>query len=171
MLGPSGVPIVEDVDQAQADPELAVLSAMAHGRDRDSDRALRIAMAAMTASAGLDEERARLYFDLVAASLSRAARKALQAMDPAKYVYKSEFAKHYIALGRTEGEAKGEARGEARGKAEGKTELITRQLRRRFGRLSAAVRAHLAAASSEQLDQIAERLLDASTLDEVFTDR
>jgi len=50
-------------------------------------------------------------------------------------------------------------------------ELTTRLLRRRFGRLSAAIRARLAAASPDQLDQIAERLLDAATIDEVFRDR
>ncbi len=92
-------------------------------------------------------------------------------MDAAKYVYKSEFAKHYIALGRNEGRNEGRTEGEARGAAKGKLELTTRLLRRRFGRLSAAVRDRLAAASPDQLDQIAERLLDASTLDEVFTDR
>jgi len=140
---------------------------MAHGRDADADRALRIAVAAMTASLQLDPDRSRLYGDLVAASLGAAARRELQAMDPSKYVYKSEFAKHYIALGRNEGRTEGEARGEAKGKLE----LTTRLLRRRFGRLSAAIRARLAAASPDQLDQIAERLLDAATIDEVFRDR
>jgi hypothetical protein len=43
------------------------------------------------ASLGLDADRSRLYFDLVLASLSEAARRELQTMDPAKYEYQSEL--------------------------------------------------------------------------------
>lgn len=67
VIGPSGVPEVTDEEAARADPELAVLSAMAHGHDADAHKALRIAVTAMTASVGLDQERLTLYFDLVAA--------------------------------------------------------------------------------------------------------
>ncbi len=160
VIGPSGVPVIEDESRARADPELAVLSAMAHGRSRNPSAALRVAIAAMGASAGLDPERSRLYFDLVAASLSDAARKALQAMDPAKYEFRSEFAKRYIALGKAEGEAMGETRGKA--------EILQRLLTRRFGPLPAAVRDRLDTASPEQLDQWAERFVDAANLDAVF---
>jgi hypothetical protein len=57
---------------------------MAHGRSHSSRKALQIAMAAMTASLRRDAERSTLYFNLVVSSLSEAARKILQAMDPAK---------------------------------------------------------------------------------------
>lgn len=92
-------------------------------------------------------------------------------MDPAKYEYQSEFAKHYIALGRAEGEARGIAEGRSEGRSEGKVELITRQLTRRFGLLPATFRERLAAASPAELDRCAERLLDATSLDDVFDDR
>ncbi|HET8696266.1 MAG TPA: hypothetical protein VFO94_02195 [Gammaproteobacteria bacterium] len=46
VLSPSGVPEVFDETLAQADPELAVLSAMAHGGDADPSKAARIALAA-----------------------------------------------------------------------------------------------------------------------------
>ena len=39
------------------------------------------------------------------ASLSEAARRELQTMDPAKYEYQSEFAKRYYAQGKLEGRA------------------------------------------------------------------
>jgi hypothetical protein len=61
VLGPSGVPEIVEETQAQADPELAVLSAMAHGRDRDATRSLRIAMVAQRVCHSLDMERARLF--------------------------------------------------------------------------------------------------------------
>jgi len=170
VVGPSGVPVVENRAHARSDPELAVLSAMAHGRDANSERALRIALVAMAASIELDAGRATLYFDLVAMSLSEAARKALREMDPAKYEYQSDFAKHYIAIGEAKGEAKGEARGEIKGEAKGKAELLERQLARRFGRLPAKARKRLAGATSKELDAYGERLLSVATLDEVFAE-
>ena len=48
--------------QAEADPELAVLSAMAHGKDADTHKSVRIATAAQLASLRLDASRARLVF-------------------------------------------------------------------------------------------------------------
>jgi hypothetical protein len=156
VLGPSGVPEVTDAAAACADPELAVLSAMAHGRDADAGKVLRIAVAAMAASVGLDVERSTLYFDLVGASLSEAARKALQSMDPAKYEYQSEFARRYVAKGRAEGTA------------EGKADLLLRQLALRFGPLAEDVVARVRAASMAELDIFAERVLTAPSLDAVL---
>jgi hypothetical protein len=168
VLGPSGVPVVTDEELARQYPELAVLSAMAHGKDADVERTVRIAAAAMVASVGLDVERSTLYFDLVEASLSEAARKALRSMDPAKYEYQSEFARHYFAQGRAEGEAEGEAKGRAEGKAEGKAEVVAKQLSLRFGTLPDSAQQRLRNASIAELDRIAERLLTAASLGEAL---
>jgi hypothetical protein len=152
VLRPSGVPEVIDELQACADPELAVLSAMAHGRDADAAKSVQIALAAQMASFGLDEDRSRLYFDLILSSLSEAARRALQTMDPAKYEYQSDFAKRYVAQGRSEGRAA----------------LVIRLLTLRFGPLANEVQGRIAAASIGELDAIGERLLTASTLQEAL---
>ena len=56
----------------------------------------------LDASAGLDRQRGLLYADLVDISLSIAARKALKAMDPAKYKYQGEFARRYYGQGQVE---------------------------------------------------------------------
>lgn len=172
VLAPSGVPEVTDEERARGDPELAVLSAMAHGRDRDTDRSVQIAVAAMAASIGLDAERSTLYFDLVVTSLSKAARKALQSMDPAKYEYQSEFARRYLALGRAEGEALGRAEGEALGRAEGEARgrvaLLLKQLALRFGPLSLEQVERVHTASLEELESFAERVISAGSLDEVL---
>jgi hypothetical protein len=61
VLRPSGLP--EVTDKAHADPELAVLSAMAHGKNTSIDTTVRITMAAHSAIAGLDEDRSKLYYD------------------------------------------------------------------------------------------------------------
>ena len=88
-------------------------------------------------------------------------------MDPAKYEFQSDFAKHYIALGRDEGKLEGKLEGNLQGRAE----LLARLLTRRFGVLPAATAARLASASVGELDAIGERLLDARSLDEVLSPR
>jgi hypothetical protein len=167
VLGPAGVPIVTSPAQAKADPELAVLSATSHGHGHP-ETAAQIAVAAMAASVGLDADRSRLYVDLVFASLSQAARKALQAMDPAKYEYQSSFAKRYVAKGRAKGRAEGEAKGEAKGEARGRAEMVLKLLTLKFGALTPSTKKRVASASALELDGIAERVLSAKTLREVF---
>jgi hypothetical protein len=144
--------VVTSEEQAREDPELAVLSAMAHGRDADVDRTVQVAMAAQLASLGLNEDRSKFYCDLVLHAVSEAARRALQNMDLSKYEYQSEFARRYVAQGRSEGRA----------------DLLVRQLTRRFGSLPEQARAHLAAASIEELDAIGERVLTAQDLPEAL---
>jgi hypothetical protein len=53
---------------------------------------------------------------------------------------------------------------------QGESALLERLLERRFGLLSADVRARLEKATSDQLAQWADNLLDAATLDDVFQD-
>jgi len=98
VLGRTAVPVVTDPTEAARRPELAVLSAMAHG---EGHLGAAIAAAVLPAVAGLDDDRARFYGDLVLNSLNEAARRALEAMMKG-YEYQSEFAKKYVA----EGEAK-----------------------------------------------------------------
>lgn len=105
---------------------------------------------------GLDEDRSRLYFDLILSSLSEAARRALRTMDPAKYEYQSDFAKRYVAQGIMQG------------RAEGRVALVIRQLALRFGPLTDEVQNQIASASIDELDAIGERLLTAQTLQEAL---
>ncbi len=160
VLGPSGVPEITDEAAALADPELAVLSAMAHGNDKDSQKAAKIAFAAQAAIHALDEERSQLYFDLIMLRLSDAARKALQTMEPRKYEYQSDFARGYFSQGMTQGIAQG--------KAQGRGELIIRQLTLRFGPLNEEEQTRILTASIAELDAIGERLLTAGSLQEAL---
>jgi hypothetical protein len=164
VLGPSGVPRVTEEAQACENPELAVLSAMAHGRDANLERALHIALAAQKATAGLDADRSKIYFDLIMSSLGEAARQALENMDARKYEYQSDFARRYLAQGRAEGEALGRAAGVA----EGRAVLIIRQLTVRFGTLDPRLETRIQQASVAELDAIAERVLSACTLQEAL---
>jgi hypothetical protein len=160
VIGPDGVPWVTSEQQARDDPELAVLSAMAHGKDPDIERSVQVAIAAQLASLGLDEERSKFYYDLVQHALSEAARRALQTMDPSKCEYQSEFARRYVAQGREEGRSEGSAAGRA--------DLLSRLLAHRFGPLPGSARERLAAASIEELGAIGERLLTARNLAEAL---
>ncbi len=55
VVGPDGIPLVADAEQAKQAPEMAVLSAMVHGK---GEHAADVAVAALAAASGLDEERA-----------------------------------------------------------------------------------------------------------------
>lgn len=107
VVGPKAVPVIRDVEAAKRDPELAVLSAMAHGKD---EVGLQIATAALEACRGLDDERSLLYLDLVGDSLNDIARAAFEDLMASNYEFQGTFAKKHRAEGRAEGEAHGEAR-------------------------------------------------------------
>jgi hypothetical protein len=106
VLRREAIPVVTDPAEAARRPELAVLSAMAYG---DTEQGATIAGAVLPAIQKLDDERARFYYDLVYNSLNEAARRALEAMMKG-YEYQSDFAKKYVAQGRTEGLTEGTAR-------------------------------------------------------------
>jgi predicted transposase/invertase (TIGR01784 family) len=70
--------------------------------------------------------------------------------------------------GRQEGERKGRQEGEKKGRQIGEQILLQRILTRRFGALPDWAQDRLLQASPGQLEQWADRLLEASTLDSVF---
>jgi predicted transposase YdaD len=69
-----------------------------------------------------------------------------------------------------EGMARGRDEGRAEGRAAGQRDTLLRILRKRFGALSDATMAKLASASVAQLDVWLDRVLDATTVDEVLGD-
>jgi hypothetical protein len=106
VLRQTDVPVVTDPAEAARRPELGVLSAMAHG---ETGQGATIAAAVLPAIQEIDDDRARLYYDLVYNSLNEAARRAMEAMMKG-YEYQSDFAKKYVAQGRTEGRTEEAAR-------------------------------------------------------------
>jgi len=112
VLSAEGIPVVVDASAARAAPELSVLSAMAHGGE-NPEQAVAIGLAGLAALEGLDRDRAVIYFDLMRAALSQAARKAIDAMIPQGYQFRSDIALENQALGEARGRREGEARGKA----------------------------------------------------------
>ena len=103
VVGPQQVPWVRTPQEAQREPELAVLSAMAHG---NAQGGLAVASAAVEAAVRLDEERKRLYADLVFRSLSAENfKKLVNLMDMSKYEPQSEVCKTWQAEGIAKGKA------------------------------------------------------------------
>jgi len=151
VLSLSGIPEVTDEQQAKQDPELAVLSAMAHARDPDTTKSTRIALLAQMVSLGLDADRSTLYCDLVLNSLPEVARRALQTMNSSRYEYQSDFARRYFG--------------------EGMAEMLLIQLASRYGDLPAAVATRVREASITELRGMGDRLLSAQTLDEALGTR
>ncbi len=122
VLSRTAVPVVTDPGEAARRPELAVLSAMAHGKTEQGEA---IAAAVLPAIRELDDDRARFYYDLVYNSLPEAARRSLEAMMKG-YEYQSDFAKKYVAQGRTEGHTEGHTEGLTEGLTKGLTEGLTK---------------------------------------------
>lgn len=64
--------------------------------------------------------------------------------------------------------AEGEAKGRAEGEARGKVNMLLRLIRHRFPDLPPDLDVRICAASSDQLDEWSDRILDAKTLEDVF---
>ncbi|MGH7438880.1 MAG: hypothetical protein ACRENE_24605 [Polyangiaceae bacterium] len=159
VIGPAAVPVVDDVARAERDPELAVLSAMAHGHEPHAEV---IARAALSAVAHLSEDRAVLYSDLILAALPVAARTALEKlMIPADYEFQSDFWKRRFAEART--------KGRAQGLSEGRAQAILDILEARGLAVSDEIRARvLACTDTAQLDVWLRKAATATTVEQVF---
>ena len=71
--------------------------------------------------------------------------------------------------GRVEGRMEGRTQGRLEGRMEGETRVLARQLRRRFGELSARIEERLANADEADLERWADAVLDADTLEQIFS--
>jgi hypothetical protein len=164
VVGPEQLTPITEVAQARHDPELAVLSALAH---RDHPQFERIFLTLVTALDQAKHERAGLYTDMVLASCPSAVQQCLEElMATQTYEYQSNFARRYYtqgeAKGRAEGEARGRAEGEARGRAEGEA----------IGRAEGEARAVLAILHARGIpvpEDIHTRITTCTDLDQLDT--
>ncbi len=132
---------------------------MAHG---ETEQGATIAAAVLPAIQGLDDDRARFYYDLVYNSLNEAARRALEAMMKG-YEYQSDFAKKYVAQGAPKGHE-----GRAEGAPQAARALLT-VLRVRGIAVPDAVRERiLAQKDPERLERWLEKAVVAASVAEVI---
>lgn len=104
VIGPHDMPVCADPLQAQSSPERAVLTAMAHGNGPHKDAVFESLLVGLTKT---DDERARMYHDLVDEVLSEAASRRLEEMMTMTYEYQGRIARKYVAQGREEGRVEG----------------------------------------------------------------
>jgi len=180
VVGPEGIPAITDAATAAREPHLAVLSALAHGRDADVATAVAVALAAASAAGALPDAMRMLCFALIESSLGEAARKSFE-MLPQGQRFFSETQRRFFAegeaKGKAEGEAKGKAEGEAKGKAEGKAEgtaegearAVLRVMECRGLAVSAEQRERILRCSDLAiLEHWLERAVAADTAEQVF---
>jgi hypothetical protein len=105
VVGPDGVPVITDPAQAAREPQLAVLSVMAHGRDEDVGTAVAVASAAAAGIATLPEPLRMLCLALIESSLGEAARKSFEMLPQGQQFFSETMRKSFA-----QGEAKGEAK-------------------------------------------------------------
>ena len=106
VVGPAELPAIRSIEEARRLPELAVLSAMAHGNEANG---LDVVHTAVEALVALEPERKLLYFDMIHRALNEAARRALE-HDMRMHNYEwSDWAKEQQAIGRAAGQAIGQA--------------------------------------------------------------
>ncbi len=116
----------------------------------------------------LDDDRALLYSDLVLASLSGAARIALEElMANGNYVYQSDFAKKHQAHGRAEGRAEGKAEGKAEGEA---TAILTVLQARGIAVTPEQRRRVFACSDSAMLERWIAKAVAITVVDDLFAD-
>ena len=105
-MGARAVPLVRDPG---ADPHLAALSALAHGNDPGGHE---VVLAALGAAERLGGDEGAMLEQVIWASLSEAARRALEAMmDYEKVKAISPFYREGLERGQREGKAEGKAEG------------------------------------------------------------
>ncbi len=156
VIGPAAIPVVTRRYDAAAQPELAVLSAIAHG---EGPRAASIGKAAIRGFANLDEERARLYSDLVFLHLSDTAQAKLEAlMDIEHYDLQSDIAKKLIAQGQAEGAHRA------------LVGVVLKALQHRGVELDAALSTRIEQATSENLERWTLELMSGADIDQIFRD-
>jgi hypothetical protein len=162
VIGPANTPAITDLQEAEENVELAVLSMITHAGSADAALKSQIASAAIVASTGVgvEEEISRLYLDLILTAVLDFAPTALEVTMKTlgfNYEYQSEFARRYYGKGKAEGNA------------EGRASIVIEQLNSRFGALTDADRSRVSSAHEQALSEVAQRVLTARTLEEALS--
>jgi hypothetical protein len=170
VLGPAVVPEITDPADAEQDPELAVLSAVAHG---NGPNGLTVVQAALVALARLDQEHAMVYFQVIWNALREPMRRALEALVMERQIEDEErfpFVRELIDRGKLRGLREGELKGMREGKLEGKRDALLRLLARAGIVLSESERARVQACTDmATLDRWIDNVLGATTAIDVLS--
>ena len=149
-LGPDRVPVITDAKEALRNPEMTVISALAHPVQAATLDALASALETF------DRDHIELYADLVFAALPAALRSQLEA-SMTTHPYLSDFAGGYYL------------RGEAAGQARGKGAALLAVLQARGISVPSEIESRITDCTDvDQLDSWVRRAVTAATADELF---
>ncbi|WP_304453454.1 hypothetical protein [Nocardiopsis sp. YSL2] len=164
VMGPSNTPVIDDIERAQALPELAVLSAAAHG---DDPAVLKAAEAALDP---LPDHTRLIYNDFIESKLSESARLMWEElMATGTYEWQSDFARKYVGQGRAEGREVGREEGREEGRLLATHDALLRLLERRGIPVSEHERSRINACDDlDQLDTWFDRAITATSTAELF---
>lgn len=174
VIGPAEIPIITDSEAAAANPQLAVLSALAHANSPEVGLpVLRTAVAALDA---FDNPDATLYLHLIHRALARPMRLALKEELMLSDRYPNVRIEdldlpEFVADLFKRGKAEGRAEGEVSGKAEGKAELLLKILDHRGVALTPEQRVLITGCHDPQrVEAWADRAFKVLTADELLAD-
>ena len=157
VVGPKDVPMVRELELARRNPELSVLSAIAHVKSKVG---LDVALAALNASQALRDERSRLYLHLISLCLDTIARIAFEERRPDRRQAARELLMRLARI-----------RGREEGLREGKAGVIPELLDARGINLASDLRERvLACRDLDTLDRWIQKAAIVATADELFID-
>jgi len=153
---------------ARRNPELAVLSVLAHSKGKEEDVLPSVRMAAEEVS-DLDYRRSVLYLDAILSAVSDAVRMKLEdQMRIGDYEIQNESVRQYYEK-LLDARAEGEKDGEHKGLIQGKLQALLRNLKGRGIELSEEQRETvLQCTDSDTVDRWLDRSLTAASADELF---
>ncbi|GGS58065.1 hypothetical protein GCM10010156_15800 [Planobispora rosea] len=169
VLGPDDIPVITDAQQAAAQPELATLAVMMHGR-----RERKVVEAFTAALADLPGEHAPKYYEYAFSMAAPEVRILLEEiMTSTTWPVYSPFAREHYGRGVEEGKTVGRAEGKAEGKAEGRAEEAARMvlvvLEARGLAVPEEMRTRITACTDlAQLEAWASRAVTAPTVHDLF---
>ena len=168
VAGPSSIPVILGKQEAGQSPELAVLSALAHGQKPELAPGLFEAVA--SSSRGLDREQVTFYLDLALSSLGEAARRALEAiMKSGEYEYQSEFFRELVAQGLEQGRQEGRQEGREEGHLEGERQALLKVLEARGFTVEGTAQQRIQACTERaQLERWLSQAVTVKSVQELF---
>ncbi|MBG0825233.1 hypothetical protein HS048_31580 [Planomonospora sp. ID91781] len=164
VLGPDGIPAITDPQQAAAQPELAAMAVMVHGRQR------KVVEAFATALAELPGEHAPKYYEHAYSMSAPEVRSLLEEiMTSTTWPVYSPFAREHYGRGLKEGESRGRTEGKAEGKTEEAARLVLLVLAARGLEVPDDVRARITACTDlARLESWAARAATAQAGHDLF---
>jgi hypothetical protein len=170
VIGPGDLPAMRTTRAIEAEPELAVLSALAAARGPDAARRVGFVLRVLSHAR---QDLALAFADTAVDILSEddwTKAKAIMEARSRRDGRPNPLAEHFESRGRERGVKEGRQEGRQEGLQEGERRVLLKLLTLRFGPPPDSAARRIADADADTLERWAERVLTAATLEEVLAD-